>query len=165
MKRPKLSIKLKQIFSIAFLLLSVSFFILLIANKKNMENYASQLMKKQTTEVIKESTKSVVDSLYNYQKNGSKYEITFLEFGATGCSACKRMETVMEEIREKYPQKVNVTFLNVLLPESQVMMKYFGIAAIPTQVLLDKNGEEFYRHTGYFSENEFVKVVKIRDIN
>lgn len=125
-----------------------------------MENYASQLMKKQTTEVTKESTKSVVDSLYNYQKKGSKYEITFLEFGATGCSACKRMETVMAKIREKYPQKVNVIFLNVLLPESQVMMKYFGIAAIPTQVLLNKNGEEFFRHTGYFSEDELANTLK-----
>lgn len=125
-----------------------------------MENYASKLMKKQTTEVTKESTKSIVDSLYNYQKNGSKYKITFFEFGATGCSACKRMETVMEEIREKYPQKINVIFLNVLLPESQVMMKYFGIATIPTQVLLDKNGEEFFRHTGYLSEEELYKSLK-----
>ncbi|OJU55604.1 MAG: hypothetical protein BGN96_12330 [Bacteroidales bacterium 45-6] len=165
MKKLKLSIKLKQIVSIVFLLLSVSFFILLIANKKNMENYASQLMKKQTTEATKESTKSVVDSLYNYQKNGSKHKITFLEFGATGCSACKRMETVMAEIREKYPQEVNVIFLNVLLPESQIMMKYFGIAAIPTQVLLDKNGKEFFRHTGYFSEKELAKTLTIKNIN
>jgi thioredoxin 1 len=34
------------------------------------------------------------------------------------------------------------------------MMKYFGIALIPTQVLLDKNGEEFFRHAGYFSAVE-----------
>lgn len=147
----KRHIKLQQIFSIVFLLLSVSFFIFLIANKKNMENYASQLMKKQTTEVTKESTKFAVDSLYNYQKNGSKYEITFLEFGATGCSACKRMETVMEEIRKNHEDKINVVFYNILLPKNQEYMTYYGIATIPTQIFLDSTGQEISRHNGYIS--------------
>jgi thioredoxin 1 len=35
-------------------------------------------------------------------------------------------------------------------------MKYFGIAAIPTQVLLDQEGQEFFRHTGYLSYNDLV---------
>ncbi len=37
------------------------------------------------------------------------------------------------------------------------MMKYFGIAAIPTQVLLDVSGKEVIRHTGYFSFDELDK--------
>jgi thioredoxin 1 len=35
-------------------------------------------------------------------------------------------------------------------------MKYYGIAAIPTQVLLDKTGKEFFRHTGYLSTKELI---------
>jgi thioredoxin 1 len=46
---------------------------------------------------------------------------------------------------------VNIVFLNVTLPENQYLIKYFGIAAIPTQVILDKRGEEFFRHTGFYS--------------
>jgi hypothetical protein len=36
-------------------------------------------------------------------------------------------------------------------------MKYFGIASIPTQVLLNKTGKEFFRHTGYYSAEELVR--------
>lgn len=36
-------------------------------------------------------------------------------------------------------------------------MKYFGVAAIPTQVLLDKEGKEFFRHSGYYSTEELDK--------
>jgi hypothetical protein len=44
-------------------------------------------------------------------KNGIKYQVTFLEFGAKGCSACKRMESVMSKIRTKYSNRVNVVFV------------------------------------------------------
>ena len=60
----------------------------------------------------------------------------------------------MEEISKKNPQTVNVVFLNILKPENQVLMKYFGIATIPTQVLLDNEGNEYFRHTGYYSAEE-----------
>jgi thioredoxin 1 len=69
------------------------------------------------------------------------------------------MESVMEEISTKYPIKVNVVFLNVLKPESQNLMKLYGIAAIPTQILLNKNGKEFFRHTGYISSTDLEKEI------
>ncbi len=97
-----------------------------------------------------------VDSAYNYRNSKEHYQITFLEFGATGCSACRKMEKVMEEVRSKYPSEIKVQFLDVLLPANQDMMKYFGVAAIPTQVLLDVSGKEVFRHTGYFSFNDLV---------
>ncbi len=111
---------------------------------------------------VKKSIAQFIDSAYNYQKNDEGFEITFLEFGATGCISCRKMEIVMKEVKEKYSQVVNVKFYNVLLPENHDMMKYFGIVAIPTQVLMDSSGKEVFRHTGYFSteelENEFKKV-------
>jgi thioredoxin 1 len=69
------------------------------------------------------------------------------------------MESVLDEIKAKYPEKVNVVFLNILKPENQLLMKYCGIAVIPTQVLLDKDGKEFFRHSGfYFAEELFIKI-------
>jgi len=119
-----------------------------------MNNYLSEMMKQQASPEMTNSGKALVDSLYNYAENGLNYEITFLEFGATGCSACKQMEKVLDEIREKYPQQVNVVFLNVLKPENQLLMKYYGIAAIPTQVLLNNAGKEFFRNSGFISTME-----------
>jgi len=137
------------IFILLFTLLIIGFSL-----KDNMNSYLSELMQKQASPEITLSGNALIDSLYNYSENGLKYETTFLEFGATGCSACKRMESVMEEIQGKYPNRVNIVFLNVLKPESQNLMKLFGIAAIPTQVLLNKEGKEFFRHTGYISTAE-----------
>ena len=66
----------------------------------------------------------------------------------------------MEEINKKYPQTVNVVFLNIVKPENQIFMKYFGVASIPTQVLLDKKGNEFFRHSGYYSTEELSRKLK-----
>ncbi len=121
--------------------------------KDNMNSYISEMMISQASTETTQSGNALVDSLYNYSVNGQNYQITFLEFGAKGCSACKSMESVMEEMSSKYA-RINVVFLNVLKPESQNLMKLYGIAAIPTQVLLDETGKEFFRHTGYISTQE-----------
>jgi thiol-disulfide isomerase/thioredoxin len=120
-----------------------------LASKDKLTQYLSNTMMKNAAPSILDSGAAYIDSAYNYSKNGLEYEMTFLEFGATGCVACRKMESVMEEVKLKYPNKVNVVFLNILKPENQTLMKYYGIAAIPTQVLLNKEGVEFYRHTGY----------------
>lgn len=151
MKRQKLSIKAKHVINLFALTLIIFFFIFLFIFKEKLNNVASKAILKQVGAEITNSGLAYVDSLYNYQKNNSDYQITFLEFGSTGCVACKRMETVIKEIDEKYSSTVNVVFLNVSLPKNQNLMKYFGIAAIPTQVLLDKRGEEFFRHIGFYS--------------
>jgi len=127
--------------------------------KDSMNSYISKMMRAQASPEMDKKGSAVVDSLYNYSVNGLEFQITFLEFGAKGCSACTRMELVLEKIRNVYPQKVNVVFLNVLQPENQFLMKYYGIAAIPTQVLLNKNGFEYFRHTGYYSFEELEKEI------
>lgn len=118
-------------------------------------------MAEQASTETKKTMAQIVDSSFNYQKNRKAFKITFLEFGATGCISCRKMELVMKEVREKYQQTVNVRFYNVMLPENQKFMQYYGIAAIPIQVLLDNRGKEFFRHTGFYSfeelEQEFKK--------
>ncbi|MCU4177446.1 thioredoxin family protein [Carboxylicivirga sp. N1Y90] len=131
-----------------------SLFILIIVGyrlKDNMDAHLSTMIKNQAPALDKAWAQVVVDSLYNYSENELNYQITFLEFGAKGCSACKRMETVMEEIKHKYPDEVNVIFRNVLIEDNLRLMKYYGIASIPTQVILDDTGKEFFRHSGYIS--------------
>lgn len=79
---------IKKILSwVVILFLSV----LLVAGffmKDNMNNYLSEMMKQRA------NPEMTIDSLYNYSQKGLNYEITFLEFGSKGCSACKRMEGV-----------------------------------------------------------------------
>lgn len=104
-----------------------------------------------------------LDQKYNYAnkktKDSKQFDMTFLEFGATGCKPCQMMEEVMKQVKEKYP-RVNVVFINVSKKENKEMANYFKIEQIPTQVLLDKSGKEYFRHVGYFSLDDLVKNFK-----
>lgn len=143
------------------LVLLILFFVGLYFLRDTANDFASEMIRKQIDAETESTGSLYVDSAFNYQKNLQGFEITFLEFGATGCAACKRMEIVMSEIESKYPKRVKVVFLNVLLPEHQILMKYFGVAAIPTQILLDHEGIEFFRHSGYYSTNDLEKSMKL----
>jgi len=135
---------------------SVLFFVLLFVYKSDLNNAASSIVLSQATPETISAVSTYIDSVYNYEKNVESYEITFLEFGSTGCSACKLMEKVLKEIQDLYPTKVNVVFINVTKKENNDLLKFYGIAVIPTQVLLNKTGKEFFRHSGYISTKELI---------
>lgn len=151
----------KKLLNILLILLPIAFMIILFSQKDRLTNFLSKEIKLTTGTEIQMSVRMVVDSLYNHQANKESYRLTFLEFGAKGCVACRKMEFVLDEVRQTYPAMVKVVFLNILIPENQTMMKYYGIVAIPTQVLLDKNGAEFFRHTGYFSFDDLRKELDV----
>lgn len=146
--------KSRQILNLLFLGLIIVFFVALFMFKGRLNNAASTIVLSQATPETISAVSAQIDSVYNYRKNSKSYEITFLEFGSTGCSACKRMEKVMQKIQELYPAKVNVVFINVTKKENHDLLRFYGIAVIPTQVLLDKTGREFFRHTGVISSDE-----------
>ncbi len=147
----------KTILNFTFIGLGILFLVLLFVFKGSMNTLVSNKMREQAGVDLKKSTEEYVDSAFNYQQNGEGFRLTFLEFGAIGCSACKMMEKVMEEVKISFPGEIKVNFINVLLPPSQDLMKYYGVVAIPTQVLLNNSGQEVFRHTGYFSFDDLKK--------
>ncbi len=128
--------------------------------KGKMEHKISEMMKTLATESDLVAGERFIDSAYNYVKNGKDFKLTFLAFSAEDCSACRRMESVMKEVENEYDD-VNVVFVNVLLPESQIFVKYYGIAAVPTQILLDENGREYFKHHGYYSFKKISTEIEI----
>jgi len=93
-----------------------------------------------------------------------KYKVTFVELGSVKCIPCQKMQTVMKAIEEKYGKDVKIEFHDVWTPEGKPFAEKFKINLIPTQVFLDKDGKEFFRHEGYFSEEEVVKVLKTKGV-
>lgn len=136
-----------------FVIVAFSAVLLLIAflSKNKLNNFISNKMKEQTTTIDSVSVAHLIDLKYNYSVNGQNFDFTLLEFGSTGCTVCKQMEPVLEEMRNSEKPKMNVIFLNIMHPENLSMMKYFGISAVPMQILLDKSGKEFFRHYGFIS--------------
>ena len=119
--------------------------------------YASRNMTDRMEQSEKNAVGDSLSALYDYNTNKKSYEYTFLEFGSVGCHSCRQMEDVMETIKQEYGSRVNVVFINVSLKKNRDFVDYFGIATIPTQVLLDKNGKEFFRHSGFLSTEDLSK--------
>lgn len=86
--------------------------------------------------------------------------VTFIELGSIRCIPCRMMQPVMKSIEEKYGDQVKIVFHDVWTPRGQPFAVQYGIRLIPTQVFLDKNGKEFFRHEGYFPEAEIDKLLQ-----
>jgi len=89
---------------------------------------------------------------------------TFIEIGAAKCIPCRAMQPIMKEVAEKYKGQVKVVFHDVWTPQGKIDGMKYNIRVIPTQVFLDKNGKEYFRHEGYFPKEELIKVLKMQGV-
>ena len=96
------------------------------------------------------------------QLDFSKHKVTFIELGADKCIPCKAMQPVMREISQKYKGTIQVVFYDVW--KTPKYAKDYGIQMIPTQVFIDKNGDEIFRHVGFFAKDEIIKMLKEKNI-
>lgn len=90
--------------------------------------------------------------------------VTFVELGSVNCIPCKKMAPIMKEIEKEYAGQVKVVFHDVWTEEGKPFVKVYKIRLIPTQVFLDKDGNEYFRHEGFFPKEELVKVLKQKGV-
>ena len=83
---------------------------------------------------------------------------TFIELGADKCIPCKMMQPIMDELRREYPETLKVVFYDVW--KDPAPADKYGIRAIPTQVLLDGDDNEIFRHVGLWPKEEIVTTFK-----
>jgi thioredoxin 1 len=93
-----------------------------------------------------------------------KYKVTFIELGSVKCIPCQQMQVVMKSIETKYGTEVKIDFHDVWTEAGKPYGVRYGIEAIPTQVFLDEKGKEYYRHVGYFPEEELIKVLQLKGV-
>jgi thioredoxin 1 len=94
----------------------------------------------------------------------TNYQVTFIELGSVRCIPCQQMQPVMKSIEEKYDKQVKVVFHDVWTEAGAPYGQKYGIEAIPTQVFLDANGKEYFRHVGFFPEEDVVTVLKMKGV-
>ncbi len=98
----------------------------------------------------------------NEKTSEAKIKVTFLELGSVSCIPCRQMQPVMKSIEEKYKGQVKVVFYDVW--KDKKLAQQYGIKLIPTQVFLDENGNEFFRHEGFFPEKEIDKLLESKGL-
>lgn len=89
-------------------------------------------------------------------KPGQK--VSFIELGSEGCKPCEAMKPVMQAVRDRHPEQVQVVFHDVRKDPSQAGR--YRIRLIPTQVFLLPDGTEFFRHEGYLPESQVMDVLR-----
>ncbi len=90
--------------------------------------------------------------LFNNGQAVIQPRVTFVELGATWCTPCKLMQPVMRSLESRYGEQLKVIFYNVSSAQERSYAQQYRIRLIPTQVFLDSNGKEFFRHEGFFPE-------------
>ena len=80
---------------------------------------------------------------------------SLIDFGSIGCRPCDMMAPILETLKKKYENKVNVLFIHV--GKEQILAARYGIQSIPVQIFFDKQGKEVFRHTGFFPQDEIEK--------
>lgn len=110
----------------------------------------------------KETTDNVATDKLSGSNVTGKTKITFVELGSVNCIPCRQMQPVMKSIEEKFGEQVKVVFHDVW--KDKAPAQKYGIQLIPTQVFLDENGKEFYRHEGFYAEDEIIKLFETKNV-
>ena len=63
----------------------------------------------------------------------------------------------MKAVEDEYKDKVQVVFYDVKVKKE--MADKYKIRVIPTQVFLDKEGREFFRHEGFYPKEDIMKLI------
>jgi thioredoxin 1 len=76
---------------------------------------------------------------------------TLIDLGSTECIPCKLMWPVLEEMKKEFAGKLAVEFVDVGKRENAALAQQHAVKLIPTQVFLDAEGKELWRHEGFIS--------------
>ncbi len=128
-----------RIIIIALLLIAVG---IVIAMKQNGTKDASP-------------QQSTAQSSENNQASNTKTAMPhLLDLGAGKCVPCRMMKPILEELTREYKDHMRVTFIDVW--ENPDAGEKYGIRMIPTQIFHDAQGQELFRHEGFYSKEDIL---------
>lgn len=94
----------------------------------------------------------------NFQEEAVNTDkLVLVDFYATWCGPCKALAPVLEELADKYADKIKVVKVNV--DEEESIAAKFGIVSIPT-VIFFKNGQTAASFVGLRSASEIEKMIE-----
>ena len=111
-----------------------------------------------------DGTASIPDTAQDKKTVKENHKVTFVELGSITCIPCKMMQPVMKAIEKEFGSQVKILFHDVWTPQGKQDGMKYNIRVIPTQVFLDSDGKEYFRHEGFFPREEVVKVLKLKGV-
>ena len=77
-----------------------------------------------------------------------------VDLGSDRCQSCLAMVPVLEALTNEYEGRLEVLFIDVW--KEPARGKPYEIRLIPTQIFYDSDGEEVFRHEGFFSKEDIL---------
>ncbi|MDZ8118213.1 thioredoxin family protein [Pontiella agarivorans] len=77
-----------------------------------------------------------------------------LDLGAGKCIPCKAMAPILDEMKETFSGQLDVEFIDVW--ENEGAGEKYGIRMIPTQIFFDAEGNELFRHEGFYAREDML---------
>jgi thioredoxin 1 len=77
-----------------------------------------------------------------------------VDLGASKCIPCKMMAPILEDLKTSCKGRMDVEFIDVW--KSPDSGREYGVKIIPTQVFFSADGQELFRHEGFFGKEEIL---------
>jgi len=77
-----------------------------------------------------------------------------LDLGADYCAPCRQMEPILEGLKTEYEGIFDVRVVNV--QQDQATARQYQVTRIPLQIFFDANGNELFRHIGFYSKADIL---------
>ena len=85
-----------------------------------------------------------------------------VDFGSDKCIPCKMMAPVLDDLKSEYKGRLEVEFVDV--GKDPAASEKCGVQSIPTQVFYDADGNELYRHEGFYAKSDIVARLRQLDV-
>lgn len=108
-------------------------------------------------ELVQKKLKKVTSENFEEEVLKSK-KIVILDFSATWCGPCQKLEPVLEQMSEEY-KDIKIIKVDVDDQKAKKLLEDYEIKSYPTMVVI-KNGEEVGRMKGYKKEEEILKYIE-----
>ncbi len=136
---------------IVLLLVSAVAAVVVLKKKENQAAQPQSEIKKSETTAVQSEKIAPAAATENIQPQKLP---TLVDLGADKCIPCKMMKPVLEELTKEYAGKLKVEFYDVW--KNEAYGTKYGIRVIPTQIFIDPDGKELFRHEGYFSKEDIL---------
>lgn len=77
-----------------------------------------------------------------------------VDLGADKCIPCKQMAPILEDMKTAYAGQLEVEFIDVW--KNPDAGGSYGIRIIPTQIFYDAQGQELFRHEGFYGKEDML---------
>ncbi len=138
-------------------------------DKKTVCEQQKQTINLKSGEIKKEEIKAHFSNIKDFNLASKDGRPTLLVFSAPWCPACIRMqtETYNKARVKKEISKLNFVKLNSDVADNFELSEKFKIKAIPTMIMLDKNGVETYRWLDFQTAGDFAKSLsaELKNVN